>query len=57
MIKFRRIRWMVHVACLAESKVLGKMCFVNLKIGDPWRSVHTEEDNIKIILRIYIVRI
>jgi hypothetical protein len=26
-IKFRRIRWMMHVACLAESKVLCKTVF------------------------------
>jgi hypothetical protein len=29
---------------------------VNLKIGDPRRSVHTKEDNIKMILRKYGVR-
>jgi hypothetical protein len=42
---------MVHVACLAESKVLCKTVFGKPENRRPWRSVHTEEDNIKMILK------
>jgi len=40
MFKLSRMRWIKHVACLAKSKVVCKICLVKLKTGDPWRSRH-----------------
>jgi hypothetical protein len=37
-------------------KFYVKLCLVNVKMGHPWRSVHIKEDNIKMILRKYGVR-
>jgi hypothetical protein len=47
-IKLRSIRWMVHVACLAESKVLCETVFGDLYIK--------KRIILKMILRRYGVR-
>jgi hypothetical protein len=56
MIKFRRIRWRVHVACLAESKVLCKTAFVKPESRRHLEICTYKGDDIKMILRKYGVR-